>query len=100
MHVRMLCLGRHWNAATYGYEATRRGWVLGALERVPGWDNPGVCVVGVWGATFKRMAIAISADMATALALTPSKVPEIEIYTNNIPEGYVLISSAGSEEDN
>ena len=23
MHVRMLCLGRHWNAATYRYEATR-----------------------------------------------------------------------------
>jgi alkylated DNA repair protein (DNA oxidative demethylase) len=23
MHVRMLCLGRHWNAATYQYEATR-----------------------------------------------------------------------------
>jgi alkylated DNA repair protein (DNA oxidative demethylase) len=23
MHVRMLCLGRHWNGATYSYEATR-----------------------------------------------------------------------------
>jgi DNA oxidative demethylase len=23
MHVRMLCLGRHWNAVTYRYEATR-----------------------------------------------------------------------------
>ena len=23
MHVRMLCLGRHWNARTYAYEATR-----------------------------------------------------------------------------
>lgn len=23
MHVRMLCLGRHWNAATYTYESTR-----------------------------------------------------------------------------
>ena len=23
MHVRMLCLGRHWNAATYQYQATR-----------------------------------------------------------------------------
>jgi len=23
MHVRMLCLGRHWNSQTYGYEATR-----------------------------------------------------------------------------
>jgi DNA oxidative demethylase len=23
MHVRMLCLGRHWNAKTYAYEATR-----------------------------------------------------------------------------
>lgn len=23
MHVRMLCLGRHWNAKTYQYEATR-----------------------------------------------------------------------------
>jgi alkylated DNA repair protein (DNA oxidative demethylase) len=24
MHVRMTCLGRHWNAETYAYEATRR----------------------------------------------------------------------------
>ena len=23
MHVRMLCLGRHWNGKTYGYESTR-----------------------------------------------------------------------------
>ena len=23
MHVRMLCLGRHWNARTYEYEPTR-----------------------------------------------------------------------------
>jgi len=23
MHVRMLCLGRHWNALTYQYEPTR-----------------------------------------------------------------------------
>jgi alkylated DNA repair dioxygenase AlkB len=23
MHVRMLCLGRHWNGQTYRYEATR-----------------------------------------------------------------------------
>jgi alkylated DNA repair protein (DNA oxidative demethylase) len=23
MHVRMVCLGRHWNPLTYGYEATR-----------------------------------------------------------------------------
>src|SRR5215467_5579289 len=23
MHVRMLCLGRHWNGKTYAYEATR-----------------------------------------------------------------------------
>lgn len=23
MHVRMLCLGRHWNGKTYQYESTR-----------------------------------------------------------------------------
>ena len=91
---------REYFVCATGYEATRKGWELGALERVPGWDNPGVCVVGVWGATFKRMAIAISADVAMALAVTPGKVPEIEIYTNNIPEGYLLMRSAGSEEEN
>jgi len=89
---------REYFVCATGYEATLKGRELGALERAPGWDNPGVCVVGVWGATFKRMAIGISADMAMALAVTPGKAPEIEIYFNNIPEGYVLMRAAGSEE--
>jgi hypothetical protein len=29
--------------------------------------------------------------------VTPGKVPEIEIYTNNIPEGYLLTRPAGHE---
>ncbi len=91
---------REYFVCATGYEATLKGRELGALERAPGWDNPGVCVVGVWGATFKRMAIGISADMAMALAVTPGKAPEIEIYTNNIPEGYLLMRPAGREGDN
>jgi DNA oxidative demethylase len=35
MHVRMLCLGRHWNAQTYQYEATR-----GDYDNLPAPDLP------------------------------------------------------------
>ncbi len=90
---------REYFVCATGYEATLKGRELSALERVPGWDNPGVCIVGVWGATFNRMAIGISADVAMALAVTPGRVPEIEIYTNNIPEGYLLMRPAGREGD-
>lgn len=90
---------REYFVCATGYEATLKGRELGALERAPGWDNRGKCIVGVWGATFKRMAIGISADMATALAVTPGKAPEIEIYANNIPEGYLLRRPAGREGD-
>ena len=37
MHVRMLCLGRHWNPLTYRYESTRAdhdGLPIGACRRV------------------------------------------------------------------
>ncbi|HKZ82795.1 MAG TPA: hypothetical protein VJ793_03965 [Anaerolineae bacterium] len=88
---------REYFVCATGYEATLKGRELGVLERAPGRDNPGVCIVGVWGATFKRMAIGISSDMAMALGVTPGKVPEIEIYTNNIPEGYLLGRPAGRE---
>jgi len=91
---------REYFVCATGYEATLNGRALGALERAPGWDIPGVCIVGVWGATFDRMAMGISADVAMALAVTPGKAPEIEIYTNNIPEGYLLMRPAGSEGDN
>jgi hypothetical protein len=90
---------REYFVCATGYEATLKGRELGVLERAPGWDHPNMCIVGVWGATYKRMAIGISADMATALAVTPGKAPEIEIYTNNIPEGYVLITPAGQNDN-
>jgi len=35
MHVRMLCLGRHWNARTYTYEATRGDHDGQPVEAVP-----------------------------------------------------------------
>ena len=33
MHVRMLCLGRHWNGKTYSYEPTRTNWL--AVRKAP-----------------------------------------------------------------
>ena len=36
MHVRMLCLGRHWNARTYRYEATREDFDQQPVLPVPG----------------------------------------------------------------
>jgi alkylated DNA repair protein (DNA oxidative demethylase) len=35
MRVRMLCLGRHWNARTYTYEATRGDFDGAAVEPLP-----------------------------------------------------------------
>ena len=38
MHVRMLCLGRHWNGKTYAYEANRTDFPARSIAptRVPG----------------------------------------------------------------
>src|SRR5215216_2591321 len=35
MHVRMLCLGRHWNAKTYQYESTRMDYDGLAAPELP-----------------------------------------------------------------
>ena len=35
MHVRMVCLGRHWNALTYAYEATRSDYDAAPVPPVP-----------------------------------------------------------------
>ena len=36
MHVRMVCLGRHWNARTYTYESTRADHDNAPVEPMPG----------------------------------------------------------------
>ena len=35
MHVRMVCLGRHWNPLTYTYESTRTDYDSAAVQAVP-----------------------------------------------------------------
>ena len=35
MHVRMVCLGRHWNALTYKYESTRTDYDDAPVAPVP-----------------------------------------------------------------
>jgi alkylated DNA repair protein (DNA oxidative demethylase) len=35
MHVRMMCLGRHWNARTYQYESTRADYDDAPVEPLP-----------------------------------------------------------------
>jgi DNA alkylation damage repair protein AlkB len=46
MHVRMLCLGRHWNALTYTYEPTRADYD----------DAPVTALPAEWGALASRIA--------------------------------------------
>ena len=46
MHVRMLCLGRHWNAQTYAYEATRTDYDNAPVAPLP----------AEWGALASRVA--------------------------------------------
>jgi len=53
MHVRMLCLGRHWNAKTYQYEAARADFDGLAAPALP--DD------------FRRLATAIAASVGMAI---------------------------------
>jgi alkylated DNA repair protein (DNA oxidative demethylase) len=53
MHVRMLCLGRHWNAKTYQYEAARADFDGLAVPALP--DE------------FRRLATEIAASVGMAL---------------------------------
>jgi DNA alkylation damage repair protein AlkB len=65
MHVRMLCLGRHWNGKTYAYEPTRADYdnlpapplpesfraVARAIARVTGMPfDPDLCILNVYDA--------------------------------------------------
>jgi DNA alkylation damage repair protein AlkB len=64
MHVRMMCLGRHWNPLTYSYVSTRADhddapvaavpeeWVAlaSALARDAGYDaRPDICLINFYG---------------------------------------------------
>jgi DNA alkylation damage repair protein AlkB len=53
MHVRMLCLGRHWNAKTYQYEAARADFDGLAVPALP--DE------------FRRLATEIAASVGMAI---------------------------------
>ena len=53
MHVRMLCLGRHWNAQTYQYESTRADFDGLAAPPLPG--------------HFRRLATEIAASVGMAI---------------------------------
>jgi DNA oxidative demethylase len=65
MHVRMICLGRHWNARTYQYESTRAdfdglpapplppdfGALASAIARHAGMTlEPDLCILNYYGA--------------------------------------------------
>ena len=65
MHVRMLCIGRHWNAKTYQYESRRTDFdglaapplplAFRALAREIAWDagmtiDPDLCILNYYGA--------------------------------------------------
>lgn len=71
MSVRMLCLGRHWNARTYRYEAARTdvdglpvpplppdfAALAGQIAQDVGFDlTPDICIV-TWYATASRMGL-------------------------------------------
>jgi alkylated DNA repair protein (DNA oxidative demethylase) len=80
MHVRMVCLGRHWNALTYKYESTRTdhdqapvrpvpgGWVALAsrIARDAGFDfAPDLCIVN-WYDAEGRMGLHQDKDEGAA----------------------------------
>ncbi len=71
MHVRMVCLGRHWNALTYQYGATRsdfdnqpvlpvpehwRALAVRAAEAAGFTVSPDICIVNAYG-TDGRMGL-------------------------------------------
>jgi alkylated DNA repair protein (DNA oxidative demethylase) len=80
MHVKMTCLGRHWNPMTYSYEATRRDydnlpvgpvpadWVeyASAAAREAGFDfSPDICIVNFYDAD-GRMGLHQDKDESSA----------------------------------
>jgi DNA alkylation damage repair protein AlkB len=65
MHVRMLCLGRHWNPLTYRYQSTREDHDGGPVAAIPAnWVHlastaahaagflfrPDICLINLYGA--------------------------------------------------
>jgi DNA alkylation damage repair protein AlkB len=53
MHVRMMCLGRHWNPQTYSYESTRADFDKLPVPPVPGdWIDMAACAAREAGFVF------------------------------------------------
>jgi alkylated DNA repair protein (DNA oxidative demethylase) len=59
MHVRMMCLGRHWNARTYQYEPTRRDFDQAPVPGLP----------AAWRALAERAAKAADFQIAPDIGI-------------------------------
>jgi alkylated DNA repair protein (DNA oxidative demethylase) len=59
MHVTMMCLGRHWNARTYGYEPTRRDFDQAPVPGLP----------AAWRALAQRAAKAADFQIAPDIGI-------------------------------
>jgi alkylated DNA repair protein (DNA oxidative demethylase) len=83
MHVRMLCLGRHWNAATYEYESARTdydgqpvppipdAWAAlasAAAEAAGSTLHPDICILNWYGADGRMGLHQDKSESAEALA--------------------------------
>ncbi len=93
MHVRMLCLGRHWNGRLYRYEPTRADYddrpapplpdefraAARAAARAAGMDlDPDVCIMNLYGAD-GRMGLHQDKDESEASLASGAPVVSISI---------------------
>jgi DNA oxidative demethylase len=95
MHVRMLCLGRHWNSQTYRYEAGRSDFDGRAAPPIPtglrdlargaasaaGWPSfdPDVCILNFYSAADGRMGLHQDKDETPASIAAGLPVVSISI---------------------
>ena len=94
MHVRMLCLGRHWNGQTYRYEAVRTDFdglpapplpdsfrdVAGAIAASVGTAfDPDLCILNYYDPTEGRMGLHQDKDESPASLLAGLPVVSISI---------------------
>jgi DNA oxidative demethylase len=93
MHVRMTCLGRHWNPLTYTYEATRADYDRAAVAAVPAeWATlasqiaadagftftPDICLINFYDAE-SRMGVHQDKDESAASIATGLPVVSLSL---------------------
>ena len=109
MHVRMLCLGRHWNGKTYRYEATRSDFddkrvpplpedfraLANAMAAAAGMTlNADLCILNYYGADGK---MGLHQDKDESEASLAAGLPVVSVSLGSSGHRLSVVTVAGSE---